>query len=143
MDRLAVAYGNLDWLKGRLSRQNENCCDNVIKYHALLQRTGGKKKWTFERSTGESCVVPYIPMLLEANDQKMEADVYFQGEQIETDDFGQDEGLTGFPPSSFGKWKEVSVLQFLNGCIPGSKVPQIKGPSNQTIVQIITERNVN
>ena len=142
-DRLAVAYGNLDWLKGRLSRQNENCCDNVIKYHALLQRTGGKKKWTFERSTGESCVVPYIPMLLEANDQKMEADVYFQGEQIETDDFGQDEGLTGFPPSSFGKWKEVSVLQFLNGCIPGSKVPQIKGPSNQTIVQIITERNVN
>ena len=142
-ERIEVAYINLDWLKGRLSRRYEHCSEIIVKYHALLQRTGGNKKWTFERSTGESCVEPYIPMLLEANNQKMEAEVHFQGEQIETVDFGQDEALTGFAPSSFGKWKEVSVLEFLNGCIPGSKVPQIKGPSNQAIVQIITERDVS
>ena len=35
-DRLAMAYGNLDWLKGRLSKQHEHCSDIVVKYHALL-----------------------------------------------------------------------------------------------------------
>ena len=80
-------------------------------------------------------------MLLEANDQKMEAEINCQGEQIETGDFGQDEAPTGFAPSSFGKWREVSVLEFINGCIPGSKVPRMKGPSNQPIVQIVTEKD--
>ena len=107
----------------------------------MIQRTGGKKKWTFERSPGESFVEPYIPILLEANDQKMEAEINFQGEQIETGDFGEDEAPTGFAPSSFGKWREVSVLEFLNGCLPGSKVPRLKGPSNQPIVHIITEKD--
>ena len=37
----------------------------------------------------------------------------------------------------------MSVLEFLNGCITGSKVPQLKGPTNQAIVQILTERNVS
>ena len=37
----------------------------------------------------------------------------------------------------------MSVLQFLNGCVTGSKVPQIKGPANQPIVPIMTERNVS
>ena len=35
----------------------------------------------------------------------------------------------------------MSVLEFLNGCVTGSKVPQIKGPTNQPIVQIITEKD--
>ena len=142
-DRIAVAYGNLDWLKTRLSQRHDHCSDIIVRYHVLLQRTCGKKKWTFERSPGESTVEPYIPMLLEANDQKMEAEINFQGEQIETGDFGQDEAPTGFIPSSFGKWREVSVLEFLNGCLPGSKVPRLKGPSNQPIVKIKTEKDVN
>jgi len=73
----------------------------------------------------------------------MFAQVCFQGEHIDKKDFGQDKGLIGYPTSSFLDWKEVSVLEFLNGCVTGSKVPQIKGPTNQAIVQIITERNVN
>ena len=52
-----------------------------------------------------------------------------------------DEILKDFPPSAFGNWKEVSVLEFLNGCIPGSKVPLLKGPTSQSIVSIISERN--
>ena len=141
-DRVALDYGNLDWLRDRILSRHEYSSDNIIQYHALLQRTGGEKGWTFERSTGESRIEPYILILLEANDQEMSAEVCFHGEQIETGHFEQDGGLTGFLPSSFGKWKEVSVLEFLNGCIPGSKVPLLKGPTNQAIVQIIAERNV-
>ena len=141
---IAAAYKDLELLKLQLANcGHQHCSDNIIKYHALIQRTGEHDGygWTYERGPGESCVEPYIPNLLEANDQKISAHVVFQREEIETQHFEDDEILKDFPPSAFGNWKEVSVLEFLNGCIPGSKVPLLKGPTSQSIVSIISERN--
>ena len=142
-DRLHFGKIHLDWLKERLSIHHEHCSDGIIKYHALLQRTGGDEGWTFKRGTGESCIEPYIPQLLEANEQRMWAEVCFQGEHIVPADFGSNEGLTGLDPSPFVNWKEVSVLEFLNGCITGSKIPQLKGPTSQPKVEIISQRDEN
>ena len=143
-NHIAAAYKNLDLLKVQLANCGHgNISDRILKYHALIQRTGEETTmgWTYERGTGESCIEPYIPHLLEANDQKMSAHVAFQREEIETQHFEDDKILKDFQPSAFGNWKEVSVLEFLNGCIPGSKVPLLKGPTSQSIVSIISERN--
>ena len=62
---------------------------NVVKYHCLLIRTGGRAKWTLRRGTGESKVRPYIPLLLWACDNKMSAEVCFNSEEIVREHVGR------------------------------------------------------
>ena len=59
----------------------------------------------------------------------MSAEICYQEEQAE--DVSLDQGLKGLPFHFFENWKEVSVLEFLNGCMPSSKAPQLRGPTSQ------------
>ena len=131
------------WIEERLSEHVESCSSEVVKYHCLLIRTGAKGGWTLRREAGESRVEPYIPLLLEANQYKMSAEVCYQRDQIGVEDVGLGQGLKGLPFHFFENWKEVSVLEFLNGSMPSSKAPQLRGPTSQAMVPIISERNEN
>ena len=113
--------------------------DHVVQYHCLLYRTGAKGKWTHRRQAGESRVLPYIPLLLEANECQMTADVCFHGEEIK-EEFGLGQGLNGLPFHFLQNWKEISVLEFINGCMPG-KAPKVTGPASQVLVDIKAERD--
>ena len=139
-DRISVDY-NTVWMEALLADVLDSFSPEVVKYHCLLQYTGPKGGWTLNRNTGESCVEPYIPLLLEANEYKMSAEVSFQEEQAK--DVSLDQGLKGLPFHFFENWKEVSVLEFLNGSMPSSKAPQLRGATSQAMVPIISERNEN
>ena len=113
--------------------------DHVVKYHCLLNRTGAKGEWTHLRQVGESRVQPYIPLLLAANACQMTADVCFHGEEIQ-EEFGLGQGLSGLPCHFLQNWKEISVLEFINGCMP-EKAPKVTGSASQVTVDIQAERN--
>ena len=129
------------WIEERLADVLDSFTPEVVKYHSLLIRTGAKGGWTLRREAGESRVEPYIPLLLEANEYRMSAETYYQVQQIEAEDVSLDQGLKGLPFHFFQNWKEVSVLDFLNGCMPSSKVPQLKGTTDQPIAQIVSDRD--
>ena len=139
-DRISAEYGITEYVEERLAAIFEPgvVLDSpMVHYHCLLMRTGGKDMWTLRRDTGESRVRPYIPLLLWACDNKMSAEVCFNGEEIVREHVGLAEGL----PFHFQEnWKEISVLEFLNGTMP-SKAPKLKAQSSQSIVDVLVERN--
>ena len=71
----------------------------------------------------------------------MSAETCYRPDQTEAGGVIFDQGLKGLPFHFFENWKEVSVLEFLNGCMPSSKAPQLRGPTSQAMVQIMSERN--
>ena len=137
-DHITMDY-DTERTQERLAEVPDPVSSEVVKYHCLLLRTGPKGGWTLRRDTGESNVEPYIPLLLEANQWKMSAEVCIQKEQAE--DITHDQGLKGLPFHFFKNWKEVSVLEFLNGCMPSSKAPQLKGATSQAMAQIIAQKD--
>ena len=139
-DRIAPGYGQTEWIEECLAAVG---CNNpeMVKYHCLLMRTGAKGGWTLRREAGESKVEPYIPLLLEANEYRMSAETCYRVEQIEAENVGLDQGLKGLPFHFFENWKEVSVLQFLNGCM--SKVPKLMAANSQMVIPVISQRNEN
>ena len=139
-DRISANY-NTVWMEALLADILDSFSPEVVKYHCLLLWTGPKGGWTLNRHTGESTVEPYIPLLLEANQYKMSAEVCHQEEQAE--DVSLDLGLKGLPFHFFENWKEVSVLEFLNGSMPSSKAPQLRVAKSQAMVPIVSERNEN
>ena len=144
-DRITADYGNTGYMEERLADvlEPDVLLDvNVVKYHCLLIRTGGRAKWTLRRGTGESKVRPYIPLLLWACDNKMSAEVCFNSEEIVREHVGLAEGSTGLPFFLIENWREISVLEFLNGTMP-SKAPKLKAQKSQPLVEIIVERNEN
>ena len=144
-DRITADYGNTGYMEERLADvlEPDVLLDvNVVKYHCLLIRTGGRAKWTLRRGTGESKVRPYIPLLLWACDNKMSAEVCFNSEEIVREHVGLAEGSSGLPFFLIENWREISVLEFLNGTMP-SKAPKLKAQKSQPLVEIIVERNEN
>ena len=139
-ERIAELYQTV-YIESSLDDVLDSFSSEVVKYHCLLQRTGAKGGWTLRREAGESRMEPYIPLLLEATKNKMTAEVCYSREQLEAEDVQVDHGLRGLPFHFFQNWKAVSVLEFLNGCMPSSKAPQLRGPTSQTMVPIISERN--
>ena len=144
-DHISTSYTVTKYMEERLAAVFEPDTvlpANLVHYHCLLKRTGGKNKWTLKRETGESRVTPYIPLLLWACKAKMTADVCFDGQEIVRDHVGLAEGSTGLPFFLNENWREISVLEFLNGTMP-SKVPKLKAQTSQPLVEIIVERNEN
>ena len=46
--------------------QPRGAVNGLMWYHILLLRTGGKNQWTWKRNCGETLVIAYHPLLLEA-----------------------------------------------------------------------------
>ena len=118
--------------------------DAILRYHNLIWRTAGDKECTLPRACGESYVIPYIPVILEATQMFMRADVVIGGEsrtnsipELKNDiarclSQTEDE----FSPES---WREVSILDFIHSSLPDEC--KFKGLTRQSIVPVISSRN--
>ena len=85
----------------------------LMWYHILLLKTGGENQWTIKRKCGETEVVPYLPLILEALQQRMNARIALTEEHL-TADNRQHTIQTERLMAGFG-WMEVSILEFLHG----------------------------
>ena len=138
-----VSYGSeLNYIRAQLFSKQQPHSDDLVLYHALLWRTGGDNKWTLRRNTGECEVKPYLPFLLEANKLEMSAEVCFRGEHIKEEVNVISEDIARIVPDA-ENWREISVLQFVNGSLPRSKVSPAVGPTSQRTVQIVTSKDEN
>ena len=138
-----VSYGKeLQNIRDQLVAKQQPYSDDVVLYHALLWKTGGDNGWTLKRNTGECQVKAFLPHVLEANKLDMSAEMCFQGEHIKEGVYEQREDISRIVPDP-ENWREISILEFVNGCLPGSKVSSAVGPTSQPIVQIVTSKDEN
>ena len=115
--------------------QPRGVVNGLMWYHMLLLRTGGKNQWTWKRSCGETLVVAYHPLLLEALQQRTEVRVALETELWEPEsscdeDSRRDQLMGGYA------WKEISILKFLD-VVSKEKFEE---PVSQATVTVITRQ---
>ena len=138
-----VSYGSeLRNIRAQLVSKQQPHSDDLVLYHALLWKTGGDNGWTWRRNTGECEVLPYLPQVLEANRLDMSAEICFRGEHIKEEVHNLSEDVSRIVPDP-ENWREISILEFINGCLPRSKISPAVGPTSQPIVQIVTSKDEN
>ena len=74
----------------------------LVWYHILLYKTAKHKTWTLKTKCGETQVVPYHPLLLEATDNYVRVETVIGGDYIKYEHTGEK-----------GPWNEVNILEFL------------------------------
>ena len=111
---------NIDILRSLKLKLMEICPQQPVEsinahmwYHILLLKTGGRNQWTVKRNCGETQVVPYLPLLLEAFHEKMNVRVALVEEYL-VHDIGQHASQSERLMAGFD-WTEVSILEFLHG----------------------------
>ena len=119
-EELISEHINIDILRSVRFKLMEMCPEQPVGsinalmwYHILLLKTGRKNQWTIKRKCGETEVVPYLPHLLEALQQRMNARIVLTEEHL-TADNRQHAMQTERLMAGFG-WAEVSILEFLHG----------------------------
>ena len=102
--------------------------NSLMWYHTLLLRTGGHDQWSLRRHCGETLVVAYHPLLLEALQQQVKVRIVMNAEHahVEKNQDGS-EIMAGFA------WKEISILKFLHGI----SLDSYEEPVSQNIVNVI------
>ena len=130
-----------DTLRNMKIRFSDMCPDDPMSanalmwYHTLLLRTGGSNQWTLRRHCGESCVIPYSPLFLEALRGHVEVRIAMDPEHIEAK--GVCHGASPHEGIMAGyAWKEISILKFLDGV----SRDKFEEPVSQAIVTVITSQ---
>ena len=110
----------------------------LILYHFFIYLTSNAKSWTLPRNPGECRVEAYLPRILQVTKMRMsaETEVYGGGIQFEKTDLKSDLSKYVIDPDN---WKEVSILEFLNGQLPEDD--RLVGPRSQRLVQVITRKD--
>ena len=130
--------------------------EDLLLYHILLFKTGGRGKWTMARDPGATQTDSYLPDLLDASGLHMSAeislwdgDLQMPGEGYVSEELKRhlltqeslDDGESEGQIPNIEDWKEVSLLEFVNATLPADKVGQARGSSSQTIVPIVTSKD--
>ena len=115
--------------------QPRGAVNGLMWYHVLLLRTGGKNQWTWKRNCGETLIVAYHPLLLEALQQRTEVRVameteFWEPESSSNEDSSEDLLMGGFA------WKEISILKFLDSV----SMEKYEEPVSQATVSVITRQ---
>ena len=140
---ISADYGSLGLIERGLAEAlgREDIDHTVVVYHCLLVRTTSKGKWTLRRGCGESKILPYIPRILAANKNKMDAEVCYLGEEIsKQEELKSMCSLSGLPTHFRLNWTERSFLEFINATMP-RKGPKLTNATSQSMAPIVTERN--
>ena len=119
-------------------------------YHYLIWKTAGDQKWTVRRNPGECSTIAYLPHILLGNHMKMEAETVFsmRTAQVEEKELSSgviraissaeaSESESEFKPEN---WMEVSLVEFINGCLPDEHC--LKEERSQPIMQVITSKEL-
>ena len=109
----------------------------IIIYHYLIWRTAGEQTWTLPRNIGEQRVIPYPPRLLQVMKMTVTAETCIYGESLSFKEPSLRQDVAKLLEDS-DSWKEVSLLEFVNGCM--SEDSRLVGPRSQPIVQVITQK---
>ena len=118
-------------------------------YHFLLWKTAGDESWTVRRNPGESNSIPYLPHFLLANQTRMEAETVLSKRmaQIEEEQLSSGlmrvlasaEELSGETVLNPQDWTEVSLMEFINGCLSDEHC--LTEERSQPITQVITTKD--
>ena len=110
----------------------------IIAYHNLIRKTAGKGCVTLPRGVGACSVIPFLPLILEATEMQMRAEIVSDGQsyQYVESDIKSDIAKCVEEPEM---WKEVSVLELLNSTIPAMN--QVVGPKSQPLVQVVSSKD--
>ena len=132
--------------------------EDLLLYHILLFKTGGRGKWTMARDPGASLTDSYLPDLLDSTGLPMSAEIANLSEDdlqmpeegcvsealekylLSKEDCVDEEESQRLVPGT-ESWREVSYLEFVNATLSADKVGQARGSSSQTIVPIVTSKD--
>ena len=113
---------------------------DILTYHILVFKTAGANVLTMRRDPGESRVIPYLPAILEASALAMSAELCIEGEYlqpIERDISVEVKELI----VDHANWQEISLLEYVNACLPADKIERVQGPTSEPIVPVKTEKD--
>ena len=112
----------------------------IIIYHYLIWKTAGGETWTLPRNIGDQRVIPYLPRLLRVMKMTMTAETCVKGESLSFDETVLRQDVAKLLEDS-DSWKEVSILEFVNACMPEES--RLVGPRSQPVVQVMTKKDRN
>ena len=106
LEKECLDKGALQDMKNKLYTLNPQrplkSLNALVWYHTLLFKTAKYKSWTLKRKSGETHIIPYHPLFVEATDDFVRVETVIGGEYIKYED-------TEGP----GPWTEVNFLEFL------------------------------
>ena len=110
----------------------------IIAYHNLIRKTACKGMVTLPRGVGECSVIPFLPLILEATEMQMEAEIVTDGQSYQyiESDLKSDIAKCVEEPEM---WKEISILDLLNATLP--TMNQVVGPKSQPLVPVVSSRD--
>ena len=148
---LYCAHGNIDEevvdiLNSQISQERSEERTKILRiYHYLMWKTAGDQKWTLRRNPGECYTIPYLPHILLGNHMKMEAATVLSMRTAHDDNKELSSGaITAIsnaevsPEFKPEDWTEVSLMEFINGCLPDEH--RLKEQRSQPIMQVITSK---
>ena len=110
----------------------------ILIYHYLIWKTAGEQMWTLQRNIGEQRVVPYPPRLLQVTRMPVTAETCIYGESLSFQQFSMRQDIARLVEDS-DSWKEVSLLEFVNACMPEES--RLLGPRSQPVTHVITNKD--
>ena len=136
----------VDILNSQISEDKSEERTKILRiYHYLVWKTAGDQKWTLRRNPGECDTIPYLPHILLGNQMKMEAETVLSMRTAHVDKKELSSGaITAIsnaevsPEFKPEDWMEVSLMEFINGCLPDEH--SLKEQRSQPIMQVITSK---
>ena len=110
----------------------------IIIYHYLIWKTAGEQMWTLPRNIGEQRVIPYPPRILQVMKMIVTAETCINGESLSFKEASLRQAVAKLLEDS-DSWKEVSILEFVNGCM--SEDNRLVGPRSQPMTHVITKKD--
>ena len=127
-------------LRSYMENQPQQVMTDILEYHILVFKTAGDNAWTMKRGPGETKVVPYLPSILEASSIGMSGEVCIGGEYLLPAEGHVSEEAKDLI-EDFENWQEVSVLEYVNSCLPADKIVRLQGPTSQPIIPVKTTKD--
>ena len=153
---LYCAHGNIDnevvqILDGQINEERSEERMKILHiYHYLMWKTAGDEKWTLRRNPGECNTIPYLPHILLGNHMKMEAETVVSMRTALVEDEELSSGViraianavvsesTSQPEFKPEDWVEVSLIEFINGCLPDEHC--LTEQRSQPIIEVIASK---
>ena len=127
-------------LRPFMENQNQQVKIDILTYHILIFKTAGSNVLTMRRDPGESKVIPYIPAIFGASALAMSAELCIEGEYLQPIERDiSDEVKESIV--DHGNWQEISLLEYVNACLPADKIERVQGPTSDPIVPVKTDKD--
>ena len=127
-------------LKPFMENQNRQVKVDILTYHILVFKTAGSNVLTMQRDPGESKVIPYLPAIFEASALAMSAELCIEGEYLQPIERDvSDEVKESIVEHD--NWQEISLLEYVNACLPADKIERVQGPTSEPIVPVKTDKD--